>query len=148
RIRDAVPADCAPLSALAFASKAHWGYDDASMDACRDELTVRPDELARITVRIAVDGDDIVGFHGVDDHEVVWLFVRPDAMHRGIGARLFTDACDVARARGIADLRIEADPNAAGFYEHMGARFVGDVPSASIPGRALPLYSIDVSSKP
>src|SRR5262249_26470268 len=112
-IRDAVPADCAMLSALAFASKAHWGYDDAFMEACRDELTVRPDELHRITVRIAVDGEQIVGFYGVDDTEIAWFFVRPDRMGKGIGKLLFTDACDTARCNGIAELRIEADPNAA-----------------------------------
>ena len=39
-IRDASPGDCEALSALAFSSKAHWGYDDAFMAACRDELTV------------------------------------------------------------------------------------------------------------
>ena len=146
RIRDAEPADCATLSALAYASKAHWGYDHAFMEACRAELTVTPADLDRMSVRVAVQDEEIVGFHGVDDTEVVWFFVRPDLMRRRVGAALFADACDVARARGIADLRIEADPNAADFYRHMGARQVGETPSLSIPGRALPLLYVDVSS--
>ena len=45
----------------------------------------------------------------------------------------------------VRELFIEADPFAAAFYEHQGARLVGERPSSAIPGRVLPLYSLDVS---
>ena len=67
-------------------------------------------------------------------------------MGRGIGRALLADACAIARANGTETLRVEADPFAAEFYEHEGARRIGDVPSASIAGRILPLYAIDVTS--
>ena len=38
-------------------------------------------------------------------------------------------------------MTILADPNAAPFYERMGARFERMAPSDSIPGRELPLYT-------
>ncbi|HTL86505.1 MAG TPA: GNAT family N-acetyltransferase [Acidimicrobiia bacterium] len=145
-IRDARIDDCDELSALAFASKAYWGYDDAFMEACRAELTVTPDDLGRASLRVAEQDGSILGFHAVDDREIVWFFVRPGRMGEGVGAALFADACAVARARGLTTLRIEADPNAAAFYERMGATRVGVAPSASIAGRALPLLAIDVSS--
>jgi GNAT superfamily N-acetyltransferase len=96
-------------------------------------------------VRVAVDRD-IVGFHGVAGAELEWLFVAPHAMRRGVGAALFVDAIEVAREQGIDELRIDADPNAAAFYERMGARHVGETASASIAGRVLPVFTIGVSS--
>ena len=137
--------DCEALSALAFASKAHWGYDDAFMEACREELTIRPVDLERVRLRVAVT-TEILGFHGIDGDELGWMFVAPGATRRGIGTALFIDALDIARAAGIETLRIESDPNAAAFYERVGARLVGETPSASIPGRVLPVYAIGVSS--
>jgi GNAT superfamily N-acetyltransferase len=114
------------------------------MAACRAELTVNVTDLERVRIRV-VDDERILGFHGVEGDDLTWMFVAPAAMGRGIGAGLFADACSVARAAGIRVLRIEADPFAAGFYEHMGARRVGEVPSGSIPGRVLPLYTIVVA---
>jgi GNAT superfamily N-acetyltransferase len=145
-IRDAQPDDCPSLSLLAFISKAYWGYDDAFMEACRDELTVRPEDLERGRVRVFDDGE-LVGFHGVIEGELQWMFVAPAAIGCGIGVLLWADAVEVARTLGVEVLRIEADPNAAGFYERMGAVRVGDTPSASIPGRELPVYEFAVSSK-
>ncbi len=144
-IRDATVDDCEALSALAFASKAHWGYDDAFMEACRDELTIHPVDLERARIRVAA-ATTIVGFHGIEGDELEWLFVAPAAEGRGIGAALFTDALGIARAAGLETLRIASDPNAAGFYERMGAQRIGETPSASIPGRVLPRYAMAISS--
>jgi GNAT superfamily N-acetyltransferase len=88
----------------------------------------------------------VLGFHGLRGDDVWWMFVAPDAMNRGVGRALLADACDVARGAGLRSLRIEAEPNAAGFYERLGARRVGEVESASIKGRVLPLYALDVAS--
>ena len=150
-IRDARADDCLRLTALAFSSKAHWGYDDSFMEACRDELTVREADLVRRWVRVADDAGAIVGFHGVenngsDEVEIAWLFVDPRAMGRGVGRALVIDALGYARDRGATRVRIEADPNAASFYERLGARRAGSTPSGSIPGRVLPVYLIDVTS--
>ena len=48
-------------------------------------------------------------------------------------------APDSPRARRLTIL---ADPFAAAFYAHTGARRVGEAPSDAIPGRLLPLYEI------
>ena len=148
-IRDARPDDCAVISALAFSSKAYWGYDEAFMDACRDELTVTPHDLERGVIRVAERDGEIVGFHGVvfaPQVELEWLFVLPATIRSGIGRALFEDACTVARERGVRCLHIGSDPNAEAFYLARGAKRVGEVPSESIPGRVLPLLELDVSS--
>jgi GNAT superfamily N-acetyltransferase len=143
-LRDAQEADCDALSQLAFVSKASWGYDDAFMEACRADLTILPKNLRNARLRIA-DENNMVGFHGVVGDELEWLFVAPDAQRRGVGATLLADACTIAATAGVRELFIEADPFAAAFYEHAGARLVGERPSSAIPGRVLPLYSLDVS---
>jgi GNAT superfamily N-acetyltransferase len=145
RIRDAEPADCDTLSALAFRSKASWGYDNAFMEACRAELTILPENLRNARIRVAYN-TDVEGFHGIDGDELMWLFVNPDSQQQGVGRALFTDACAIACELGLRELMIESDPNARGFYAHLGARLVGERPSGSIPGRVLPLYAVDVSS--
>jgi hypothetical protein len=49
-----------------------------------------------------------------------------------------------ARAGGASALELDADPNAVGFYERMGARQVGETPSSVVPGRSLPRMRIDL----
>jgi GNAT superfamily N-acetyltransferase len=145
-IRDAHADECEALSELAYASKASWGYDDDFMTACRDELTVRPADLERVRVRVAVDdAGSLEGFAGLDDDELIWLFVAPDRQRAGVGAALFVDACALARANGVTRLRVEADPFAAAFYERLGGALRGEVSSGSIPGRVLPVFEFAVS---
>jgi GNAT superfamily N-acetyltransferase len=148
-IRDARPEDCRALSWLAYNSKASWGYDEAFMAACVDELTIRPEHLETYRVRVAERGGELAGFHAVALHEtepeLEYLFVAPDAMGHGAGRALLEDARAIAAAAGVTALRIEADPFARPFYEHCGAVVVGEVASASIPGRALPLMTLAVS---
>ena len=70
--------------------------------------------------------------------------LSPGDMGHGVGKRLFGALVAHARACGIARLTILSDPNAAAFYEKMGARQIGSAPSDAVPGRSLPLYEIDL----
>jgi GNAT superfamily N-acetyltransferase len=152
-LRTARPDEVAALSALALRSKAHWGYDDAFIAACRDELTLHADDLASGVVVVAETGGDVVGVSrligpgpdGVGEADM--LFVAPERIGTGVGHELFTRLRTDAVARGCTTLRIEADPNAVGFYEREGAVRVGEVPSASIEGRALPLLRLDLAGQ-
>jgi len=46
------------------------------------------------------------------------------------------------RRRGYARMAILADPNAATFYEKLGATFIDDRASEAIPGRLLPYFEL------
>jgi GNAT superfamily N-acetyltransferase len=74
------------------------------------------------------------------------LFVDPPAIGHGVGARLFRRAAQAARHDGARTLTILSDPNAAAFYERMGARFLRLAPSDAIPGRQLPFYDFDLAA--
>ncbi|MDZ4380206.1 MAG: GNAT family N-acetyltransferase [Parvibaculum sp.] len=142
-IRPVLPDECEALSALAQASKAHWGYDDEFMENCRDELRVTPRKIARFRMRVAQAGREIAGFSAMRYHDdaadVEEFFVAPDYIGTGIGHRLMQDMLDHARRHGVHRVRVEADPNATGFYESEGFDICGETPSGSIPGRKLPL---------
>ncbi len=145
-IRPAQTSEAQFLTALCVRSKAHWGYDDAFMRLSRASLTVSDADIASGRTLVAADDDRIVGVARVEpDGELGMMFVDPPAMGRGAGGALFAAAIAVARRLGARSMPILADPNAAPFYERMGARFVSHAPSDAIPGRTLPLYEYDLT---
>ena len=73
------------------------------------------------------------------DCELEHFWVMPTHMGAGVGRALFEHAVERCRAIGSRRLWINADPNATGFYERMGARRVGEVPSTPA-GRMLPRF--------
>lgn len=150
--RLAKPGDTVPLSQLAFASKAYWGYDDQFMDACREELTVSWERMAQGLFVVAETQTKILGFYGLDrdddeTYDLAFFFVSPEAIGTGLGKRLFQDMMQRATACQVKQILIEADPNAAAFYERMGSTKIGDVPSESISGRTLPHYRVTLKER-
>lgn len=151
-IRPADPSEADLLSDLAFHAKAHWGYSDEFMKACRAELTYTPEQVAAGGFRVLEDEGEVRGFHALTKIspsalELDALFVAPEHIGRGYGRALMADALEQARAtEHIERLIVQADPYAAGFYENAGGRLIGERPSDSIPGRMLPLYEIDITT--
>nr|WP_070961213.1 GNAT family N-acetyltransferase [Hyphomonas sp. Mor2] len=130
------------LSALCLRSKAHWGYDDAFMAACVQELTLTPLDLETDQIIVLEDTGGLAGLAqvGLDrgDCYLDKLFIEPRQMGLGYGKQLYDWALQTARDLGASELIIEADPDAAPFYEIMGAVRAGEVPSGSVAGRMLP----------
>lgn len=129
-------------SELCLRSKAHWGYDEAFLAACRDELTITAADLARDPIVAALLGDGMVGVAQVTSDAtgcfLEKLFVSPGCMGQGIGRRLFLWSIESARGLGARELVIDADPQAVPFYERLGCVRQGSAPSCSIPGRRIP----------
>lgn len=146
------------LSALAMRSKAHWGYSATFMDACAEELRVEQDSLTGPLFRCTVaelDRDSererkIAGYyllekHSLSEWELEAFFVDPPHIGQGIGCQLIEHAKSTAACLGANRILIQADPNAADFYRKFGGRLLNYRESDSIPGRYLPIFSIDVS---
>ena len=150
-IREAQPNEASALSELAFRSKAHWGYSPAFMEACRDELTIKPSQLGTENYQcfVAVDGDLILGYYSLEDqtqgvYELDALFVDPPYIGAGVGRSLIQHALQNLAERGAMRLIIQGDPHAVSFYEAAGAEQIGTRPSGSMPGRDLPLFEIAI----
>ena len=79
-----------------------------------------PEALAGIPVLVAETGRDgaPVAFMGIDGCKLEMLFVDPDERGHGMGKRLLTHGI---RDLGVKELSVnEQNPQARGFYEHMG----------------------------
>lgn len=150
QLRPGSSREAAALSELALRSKAYWGYDDAFIEACRPDLTIEPADVATRRAVVAVDGTGrAVGFYTLEGEppqgELGMLFIDPDRIGTGVGKLLWEHMKNRAASLGFRSIHIGSDPNAAAFYEKMGARLVGSMPSSSIPGRRIPLLVLDVT---
>jgi GNAT superfamily N-acetyltransferase len=109
------------LREIARAAKGHWGYDAQLVADWAAALEFPPEE------RLIVEEH---GWAAVVPHgEVAWLddlWVEPAAMGQGLGRALFERAAAIAREAGCVRMEWEAEPNALGFYERLGAVYVRD----------------------
>jgi GNAT superfamily N-acetyltransferase len=145
-LRPAHPSDAGALTGLALRSKGHWGYSAEFLEACREELTVRPERIGSpdFHVTVAEDGGRVAGFYALrmsGDHrcELDALFVDPSWIGAGLGRRLLDHAKDLAGHLGAVRIKVQSDPGAVPFYIRAGATATGTEPSGSIPGRDLPV---------
>ncbi|MEY2501506.1 MAG: hypothetical protein QOI07_1840 [Verrucomicrobiota bacterium] len=141
----AKPEDAETLTEIAHAAKRHWGYPEKWIAAWREILTMRPEFIAANVGYVAVEEERMVGFYVLTSEDNVirldHLWILPAAMGRGIGRALFEHAAMQASRLGFDSIQIEADPNAAGFYERMGGFRVGTA-TGEVCGEArkLPLF--------
>lgn len=148
-IRPAYPKEAGQLTDIAKRAKAHWGYESKLLATWNEALTITPEMCDGKSLFVIESGSQIAGFGEVQYEEDIAilddLWIDPNFMGSGFGKRLFNFLAETARTHGAIKMRIESDPHATGFYEHMGARVIGEVRSAANPGRALPLLDLDLA---
>ena len=146
-IRAARPEEGERLREIAKAAKGYWGYDPEQVEAWVSQGDFSPAELERKEFFVAERDGRAIAFSSLiplgevcvlDD-----LWVDPEAIGTGVGTTLFGHAVTRARALGARMLEWEADPNAVGFYERMGGRYLRDS-EPSEWGRILPVMGIDL----
>ena len=141
-IRPLGPDEEERLREVARDSKASWGYGDKRVRVWAGSL-----DYAGKDVHVAAADGAIVGYATLvvegDLAELDELWVDPAWMGRGVGAELFRFIAARAAALGASRLEWESDPNAVGFYERMGARYLRDSPPSEW-GRILPVMGIDL----
>jgi GNAT superfamily N-acetyltransferase len=147
--RRAAPDDSRRLSELTFASKAHWGYDEAFMELARPALVVTREYLQANDCWVADNDGEVVGWFSLVDVPGSLLldnfFLLPGHIGSGLGRQMWKQALARAAERGAHRLTLESDPNAAGFYERMGARRTGSV-IAPRTLRELPLFEVVIET--
>jgi N-acetylglutamate synthase-like GNAT family acetyltransferase len=128
KVRLAKPDEAETLSDLALRSKAHWGYSQDFIEACRTELSYGASQIEspRWSFLVAEEADVIIGFYALEraseqEAELAALFVCPEWIGKGIGRALLSGAKYRARQGGSSVLTIQSDPYAAQFYQTMGA---------------------------
>lgn len=146
KIRPATERDCAALTELALTSKSFWGYDEDFMKGCEAVLTITPRMIADWESGVIERKGNVAGFYlssfEKEEAELQILYISPLHMGKGFGRALMKEAAQKAARLGYSHLRIEADPNAVGFYRRMGAKQVGWCRSEVEDRRELPLMSL------
>lgn len=145
KIRRAKIGDAERMTNVIFRSKQSNGYDDAFMEACREELRVTADSLKQAEYWVAEDsaicGCVALAIDG-ERGEVENFFVDPDRQRQGIGQILWDQVMARVNTANVTRLVLDADPAAVPFYEAMGFVIIGQTPSGSINGRMLPLMEL------
>ena len=123
------------------------------MEACLDELTVTGRSLSSADLHhyVAKKETELLGYYAIEKlndrvFELEALFVEPDFIGKGVGKALIDHAKNLVRRLGGNKLIIQGDPNAEAFYRAAGGKPNGTRESASIAGRSLPLFEIDLAS--
>ena len=158
-IRRALETENEQLTQISFRSKQVWNYPAEYFDSWRSELTITPEYIKKHLVFVAERAGQVVGYYsvlfnpkdfwtrsGIFFATGYWLehmFILPEHIGQGIGTALMRHAKEQVRSLRGSVMRILVDPNAKGFYEKMGARYIKDVLS-SIPGRTTPFYELSV----
>jgi GNAT superfamily N-acetyltransferase len=144
-IRPGRPDEGERLKEIAIAAKGFWGYEPAKVREWADRGDFTYERLAELTVFVAESDGRPIGWSSlVEPGERAWhedLWVEPAWIGRGVGSALFRHSAAHAERLGAGGLEWEAEPNALGFYEKLGARILRD--SASEWGRTLSVMGID-----
>jgi ribosomal protein S18 acetylase RimI-like enzyme len=147
-IRRALPEEAETLTQIALSAKGYWGYPAHWIEIWMPQLTFSPDYFQENETWVA-EVDYLIGFYTLQERDGnAWienLWVLPEYIGQGVGKQLFLHAAELARQRGYKILQLEADPNAAGFYEKMGMHKIGERHS-EIEGqpRILPIMQINL----
>jgi GNAT superfamily N-acetyltransferase len=148
RLRVAHPGEGRELQEIAVASKAHWGYDLAWVRQWAGAGDFSPAGLREKEVVVAEVSGSPVGWSAlIPRGDVCWLedlWVRPEWIGKSVGTFLFRRATERAAELGASRLEWEADPNAVGFYERMGGRYVRDSEPTEL-GRVIPVMALDLA---
>ena len=145
----AKPDQSKALTQIAFAAKRHWGYPERWIQLWSPILTVSPEFIEQHDTYVALKDEMAIGFYAiaVEDERasLEHLWVLPEYMGKGVGAKLFKHALTQCKVIGAHTLEIESDPDAQGFYERMSATKVREsVGKVDGQPRILPVLEITI----
>ncbi|AET69898.1 putative acetyltransferase [Desulfosporosinus orientis DSM 765] len=147
------------LTNISFTSKNYWNYPQEYFDVWRRELTITSDYINTNIVFVAEVDEIVAGYFSIAEvkedfftgqvmiKKGFWLehlFILPEFIGQGIGTDLMFKAKNICAQMKIDRLYIFSDPNAKGFYDKLGAKYIGESPS-SIEGRMVSLFELEVN---
>lgn len=141
--------DAPTLTNITLAAKAHWGYSPEQMQAWTEELTITASYILKHPTFLLLEEKTPVAYYSCfeinkNKLQLDNLFVLPEKMGSGYGRLLLTDCIERAKQQSYKTIRLDADPHATAFYQHMGFKIVGQLAS-SIPGRFLPIMEQNIA---
>jgi GNAT superfamily N-acetyltransferase len=151
-IRRSSAAQSERLTQIAHAAKRYWRYPERWIELWKDVLTITPEYISNNEVFSAEGGGEVLGFYALvkssDKAILDHLWIDPANIGAGVGKELFNHAVRRATEMRASVMEIESDPNAEGFYKHMGARRIGET-SSELDGRPriLPVLALELQGE-
>jgi GNAT superfamily N-acetyltransferase len=132
--RAAEPHEAKELEAIQDRSASHWDYPDGYFDWAGDARRITESYVRDNPVLVLLDSDGRkLGFYSFtedgDDLLLDRMFLDVDQIGTGLGRVLWRHAVHTARKLDVPEFIIGADPNAASFYEAMGAEWFAAKPT-------------------
>jgi putative acetyltransferase len=131
RIRDYGVGDAPEIARLFYEtvrSVNRAAYSDEQVEAWAPDVPDPEEWHARMASRrtlVAEEGGKVVGFAELEgDGHLDMLYLRKDAVRRGVGRRLYRMVEQEARALGLGRIFTEASITARPFFERHGFRVV------------------------
>ena len=151
QIKTAVEKDRKELTEIAFSAKRHWNYPEKWIELWTDDLTISAHYIRNHFVFKAIEDskNSIVGFCALELHrpekklEIAHAWVLPSFMGLNIGSQLVKYAFNNLKSLPFNRITVVADPNAKGFYEKLGFKFIKEIESTP-EGRFLPFLQKEV----
>jgi len=155
--RNAVPNEADILTQLTLESKRYWGYSEEFVMDWAKYLIMHAEYIEKNIVVVAEENEEICGYFSIieeqSSHIVTIgertisggffldnLFIRPSYICKGLGKKLFAIALEYCEEKKIHLLHFYSDVNAKGFYEKMGALYVGEA-ALGTTGRTQPYFT-------
>ncbi|WP_394829607.1 GNAT family N-acetyltransferase [Pendulispora albinea] len=142
------PATAADAEVLTLIVHESHGYRTPEERALVQSIVLTPEYLTENASRILEYQGETAGFYtllAVDSEmELDMFFVDERFARLGLGRALFEDMCRLAKHLGAREVVIVSNPDAAAFYERMGARPDGAAPPTSRIPWSRPRYRVDM----
>lgn len=143
KIERAIPEDHTLLTVITKKSKAFWGYDEQQMERWNDLLTITSDYILKNETYKLLLENEIIGYYSllkIDPQtlKIDNLFISPEFIGNGLGKKLMADVFEKAKLNNYTSVILDSDPNAEGFYSHLGFIKIDQV-KTSVKNRFLPV---------
>ena len=140
--RPAKLSECAALNTLIRESKGFWPYSDGFIDQFMQQWGINESYLQTNEIILFEKEEHVIGLFSFkmnhdNKPELDLFFVNRNHIGKGIGKSIWQQALNYALDHDWTEFQIIADPNAEGFYQHMGAKTIGSF--ESFPGRFVPM---------
>jgi GNAT superfamily N-acetyltransferase len=146
-LRPARPEEGERLREIAIEAKSHWGYDRQAVESWAAEGDFTAAGLDAKWFLVAEAAGRAVGFASLIPRGAVCvlddLWIEPGWFGKGVGTTLFETCVERAGELGARRLEWEAEPNAVGFYEKLGGRYLRDSDPTEF-GRVIPVMGLEL----
>nr|WP_171654905.1 GNAT family N-acetyltransferase [Paenibacillus foliorum] len=111
-------------------------------------MKVSEQDIQRDSIFIFEEDDSIKGFYHFravgEEAELVWLFIKPASIGKGIGKSLWQHLMNTIKGMHIQEFIIKSDPHAEEFYLRLGAKRIGLAKSTVNEHLQLPLLKYKI----